>query len=122
MASPSVFNKNKLSGSTNGRGIKVTATTAGTAITIHTAVSGTSTNTYDEIWIWAVNSQAAPEWLQICWGGTADPNIFYYQLAGESGLFLAVPGLVLQNGMVVKAFADSANVIMVHGYVNEVRP
>jgi hypothetical protein len=33
-----------------------------------------------------------------------------------------VQGLVLQNSLVVKAFAASANVVMVGGYVNRISP
>jgi hypothetical protein len=49
------FSKELLSGSTNGKAIKVAETaTAGT--TIHTAVSGTAS--FDEVWLYAHNSSA----------------------------------------------------------------
>jgi len=50
--------KRKLSGSTDGKPIKVVATaTAGT--TIHTAVAGTTAGTFDEIWLYAYNGHSS---------------------------------------------------------------
>lgn len=122
MASPTIFNKSDLSGSTDGRMIKVVQTaTAGT--TIHTAVAGTTANTFDEIWLWAVNSDTTARKLTIEFGGTTSPDdLIELTIPAESGLFTVVPGLVLQNGSVVRAFAATANVIMIAGYVNEIRP
>ena len=51
--------KRKFTGSTDGMPIKVTGTVSSASVTIHQAVSGTTAGTYDEIWIWAYNSQAA---------------------------------------------------------------
>ncbi len=122
MASPSIFNKNKLSGSTNGRGIKVVAT-ATTGTTIHTAVAGTTANTWDEIWMWAVNSDTSARKLTIEFGGTTSPDdTIEVTIPAESGLFLVIPGLILDNGVVVTAFCATANVVDIFGYVNEIRP
>ena len=122
MASPTIFNKTDLSGSTDGRGVKVAATaTAGTLI--HTAVAGTTANTFDEIWLWAVNSDTTARKLTIEFGGTTAPDdLIEVTIPPESGLFQVVPGLALQNGAVVRAFAATANVVMIHGFVNEIRP
>lgn len=112
------FVKRKLSGSTNGRGIKVTQTaTAGD--TIHTAVAGTTDGTYHEIWLYAYNSHTASVELTIEFGGTTAPDDnIKVGIASKSGLMLVVPGLILQNGCVVKAFAATANVIVITGFVN----
>jgi uncharacterized membrane protein YjjP (DUF1212 family) len=112
--------KRKLSGSTDGKAIKVVQTgTAGD--TVHTAVAGTTPGTFDEIWLFAVNSSAAAVKLTIEWGTADAPDGNIEQtIPPESGLVLIVPGLILQNGMVVKAFAASANVVMIHGYVNSI--
>lgn len=110
------YTKLKLSGSTDGKGIKVTQTaTAGD--TIHTAHA----TALDEIYIYAVNSQAASVKLTIEWGqaDAPDGNIEVY-IPGESGLFLVIPGLLLTNELVVKAFAATANVIILHGFVNRI--
>ena len=110
--------KRKLSGSTDGKPVKVVATaTAGT--TIHTAIAGTTAGTFDEIWLWAYNGHTAAVTLTIEFGGAdvPDQNIIV-SLASKSGLIPIIPGLILQNGMVVKAFASTANVITLSGFVN----
>jgi len=110
------FTKLKLSGSTDGKGIKVVQTlTAGD--TIHTAHA----TDLDEIWIYAVNSQAAAVKLTLEWGqaDAPDGNI-EVAIPGESGLYLVIPGLLLTNSLVVKAFADTTAVVIIHGFVNRI--
>ena len=112
------YSKVLLSGSTNGKQIKVTATaTAGT--TIHTATSG-STN-LDEIWLYAVNSSSSAVKLTIEWGeATAPDGNIEVTVPAEDGYMLVVPGLLLQNSLVVKAFAGTTDVILINGYVNRI--
>lgn len=110
--------KRKLSGSTDGKAILVAATaTPGT--TIHTAVAGTTAGTFDEIWLWAYNGHTASVVLTIEFGGATvpDQNIVV-TIPFKEGLFAVVPGLILQNAMVVKAFAATTNVITISGFVN----
>lgn len=112
------YTKDKLSGSTNGKGIKVVATaTAGTII--HTAVSGTTS--WDEIWIYAVNTSSSAVKLTLEWGEvTAPDGNIEVTIPAESGLYLVVPGLLLQNSLVLRAFAGTASVLVIHGFVNEI--
>lgn len=115
------FSKIHLSGSTDGKLIKVAATaTAGT--TIHTG-SSTAT-TYDELWLYAVNSDTTDRKLTIEFGGTSSPDDLIEQtITAESGLLLVVPGLVIKGNatpLVVRAFCATANVVMVGGYVNRI--
>ena len=112
--------KRKLSGSTDGKAIKVAAS-ASTGTTIHTAVAGTTAGTFDEIWLWAYNGHTANVDLTIEFGGTSvpDQNIIV-TLASKSGLIPIVPGLILQNGAVVTAFASSTNVVTISGFVNAI--
>ena len=113
------FTKILLSGSTNGKAIKVAATaTAGT--TIHTAVSGSSS--LDEVWLYAHNSSSASVKLTLEWGEATAPdgNIEINIGAEGTGLVLVSPGILLQNSIVIKAFADTANVITLTGYVNRI--
>ena len=113
------FTKTLLSGSTNGKAIKVVATaTAGT--TIHTAVSGTAS--LDEVWLYAHNSSAATVKLTLEWGEATAPdgNIEINVGAEGTGLVLVSPGILLQNSLVIKAFAGTANVITLTGYVNRI--
>jgi hypothetical protein len=87
------FSKVLLSGGTTGMNIKVAATSsAGT--TIHTAVSGTSN--MDEVWLYACNTSGADVKLTIEYGA------------------------IRENGLVIKAFAASANVININGYANRI--
>jgi len=112
--------KRKLSGSTDGKAIKVVATaTAGTLI--HTAVAGTIAGTFDEIWLWAYNGHTGDVQLTIEWGGATvpDQNIIL-TIPTKIGLYPVVPGFILQNGMVVRAFASVANVITLNGFVNTI--
>jgi hypothetical protein len=113
------FTKQLLSGSTNGKAIKVAATsTAGT--TIHTAVSGTSS--LDEVWLYAHNSSAGTVKLTLEWGEASAPdgNIEINIGAEGTGLVLIAPGILLQNSLVIKAFAATTNVVTITGYVNRI--
>ena len=112
--------KRKLSSSTDGKAIKIAAVkTPGTAI--HTAVAGTTAGTYDEIWLWAFNSHTGNIKLTIEFGGAdaPDQNIII-TIPALAGLVPVVPGLILQNEATVKAFASSANVITITGFVNSI--
>lgn len=113
-------NKNKLSGSTNGKGIKVVAT-ASTGTTIHTAVASTSATVWDEIWLYAYNGHTDDVVLTIEWGETTVPdgNIII-NVPKKAGRFLVVDGRLLQNSLVVTAFAATANVIIIDGFVNAI--
>lgn len=113
------YSKQLLSGSTNGKAIKVVATaTAGTLI--HTAVAGTSS--LDEIWLYAHNTSASAVKLTIEYGGTTSPDdhVEISVPAEGAGMVLIVPGVLLQNGLVVRAFAATANVVNIFGYVNRI--
>jgi len=115
------FSKIALSNSTDGKMIKVAATaTAGT--TIHTG--STTTTTFDEVWLYAVNSDTTARKLTIEWGGTTSPDdLIEFTVPAESGLYLIVPGLVIKGNataLVVRAFCATANVVNVAGFVNRI--
>ena len=115
------FTKNHLSGSTDGRMIKVVQTvTAGT--TLHTGP--TNTAHFHEVWLYAVNSSASTVKLTIEWGGVSSPDdLIEFTVPADDGLYVVVPGLVLQGNataLLVRAFAATANVVSIAGYVNEI--
>jgi hypothetical protein len=86
---------------------------------VHTAVAGTSD--LDELWLWAVNSSTSAVKLTLEWGEvTAPDGNIEGSIPAESGLYMIVPGLLLQNGLVVTAFATIANVVLVAGFVNRI--
>jgi hypothetical protein len=114
--------KVKLSGSTNGRGIKVAATaTAGT--TIH--ATGTSASVLDEVWLYATNQDTAAIALTIEAGGTSDPDDrITLTIPPKTGLTLVIPGHVYTGtgdaATTIAAYAGTANKVMIHGYVNRI--
>ena len=112
------FSKQLLSGGTNGKNVKVVAT-ASAGTTIHTAVSGTSD--MDEVWLYAMNTDSSDRKLTIEYGGTTSPDdLTEITIGTEAGWVLVCPGLLLQNSLVVKAFAAAANVVVINGYVNRI--
>ena len=110
----------ELSGSTDGRMIKVAATaTPGTLL--HTAGAVTGDDNYDDILLEGVNSDTVDRKLTIEWGGvTAPDDLIELTLPAEGGLVMLVRG-ILQNSLVVRAFAASANVVLIRGQVWKVR-
>ena len=116
------FTKILLSGSTGGQPIKVVAT-ATTGTTIH--ATGTSATTIDEVWLYATNTDTVTRTLTIEYGGTTSPdNKIIISIPAQSGLSLVAPGLVLTGtgaaARNITAFASSANVINILGYINRI--
>jgi hypothetical protein len=118
------YTKALLSGSTQGKAIKIAATTSGSAgTTIH--ATGTSATTIDEVWLYSYNSSASSVVLTIQWGGvTAVDNEIKLTIPATSGLTLVIPGLILTGtGSAVNtiaAYASTTNVITISGYVNRI--
>ena len=115
------YNKIVLSGSTDGRGVLISGTTSGGANTVHTA-SSTAT-VFDEIWLYAQNTDTTARKLTVEWGGTGAGDQIEITIPAESGLTLVSPGLVMKGNatpLVVKAFAATTNVVAVYGYVNRI--
>lgn len=111
------YTKHVLSGSTDGLGIKLTQTATGSEETIHTAHA----TSLDEAWIWAMNNHTAAVELTLEWGGTTDPDhTIKVTIPKDDGLYPIVAGLIITNSKVVKAFAGTANVISLYGFVNRI--
>lgn len=116
------FTKVVLSGSTQGKAIKVAAT-ASTGTTIH--ATGTSSSIIDEVWLYAYNSSSDAQLLTIQFGGTtAVDNDIKVTIPSQSGLTLVVPGLILTGtgaaANTVYAYAATTNVVTITGYVNRI--
>jgi hypothetical protein len=118
------YSKVLLSGSTQGKAIKIAATTSGSAgTTIH--ATGTSSTTIDEVWLYAYNSASTATVLTIQWGGvTAVDNETKLSIPTTSGLTLVIPGLIITGtgsaANTIAAYAGTTNVITVSGYVNRI--
>lgn len=99
----------KASSSTNGRMTKVAATaTPGTALHTVTANSGE----YEVLAIYAVNTDTVARDLTIELGGTTSPDdLVVKTMQPKEGLVVVVPRATLTGGVVIRAFAATANVI-----------
>jgi hypothetical protein len=116
------YTKVILSGSTQGQPTTVVQT-ASTGTTIHT--TGTSATVIDEVWLYANNTSTSPVLLTVQFGGTdAVQHAKPITLAPQSGDVLVVAGLPLRGdgsaGLTVAAFAATASVITISGYVNRI--
>jgi len=118
------FTKVLPSGSSQGKAIKIAATTSGSAgTTIH--ATGTSSSIIDEVWLYAYNSASTATTLTVQWGGvTAVDNEIKLSIPATSGLTLVVPGLILTGtgsaANTIAAYAATTNVITISGYVNRI--
>ena len=106
-----------------GRAIKVVATAIGSSpTTIHTGP--TSTSAIHECWIYAQNNHTSDVAVRIGFGAQTDPDdIIEYTVKTKGGLYLVVPGLLLQGAatpLTIKAAAGTTNVISLFGYVNQI--
>lgn len=115
------FAKTTLSGSTDGKGILVAATSS-PGTTIHTGP--TNTAHFHEIWLYAVNYDTTDRKLTVQWGGTtAGTDDIEFTVKAENGLYLIAPGLLLKGNatpLVVRAWAATATSIVLHGYVHTI--
>jgi hypothetical protein len=116
------YTKVLLSGSTQGKAIKVAAT-ASPGTTIH--ATGTSATIQDEVWLYAYNSSASAVILTIQFGGTtAVDDDIKLSIPATSGLTLVVPGLILTGtgsaANTIAAYAGTTNVVTINGYVNRI--
>lgn len=114
------FSVRLLSGSTNGRPIKVAATaTPGTILhTVTAADAG-----FDEVYLWVCNTSNAAVALTIELGGTTAPDDLHpsaYSVPANSTSTLVLNGVRLNGGVVIRAFASSANVLTITGNVNRI--
>jgi hypothetical protein len=116
------YTKTLLSASSQGQPVTVVQT-ASTGTTIH--ATGTSSTTIDEIWLYANNTSTSPVLLTVQFGGTGSvQNAKPITLAPQSGDVLIVAGLPLTgdgtNATTTRAFAATASVVTISGYVNRI--
>lgn len=111
--------KRVFSTSSGGKGITVTGTTASGTI-IHTSISGSSS--FDEVWVWAVNTATVSKKLTVEWARTtgAGGQQVEFTVPAEDGPYLIIPGWPLQQSKQVRAFAATASVVRCYGYINRI--
>lgn len=113
------YEKLKLSASNNGRMIKI-ASVATPGTLLHTAVTGILD--MDEVWLYATNNHSANLNLTFELGGTSSPDdLVQVTIPFKSGLIMVIPGFVFNNGVSIRAFAQTANLISVSGWVNRIK-
>lgn len=117
-----IYAKEVLTGSTNGKPIAVAATAIGSGTTIHTVPTLTSTQ-YDEVYIWACNTDSVEHYLTLGLGGSATANLMPNQvvLPANSPPMPVLCGVTLGSGVVVTAASDAANMVNLTGHVNTAR-
>jgi len=111
-----------LSGSTDGRPIKVVAiATPGTLV--HTACRGAAQTTIDEVHLWVANQTAIAATLTLEWGGVVAPDDHVTTatvVAANTTPQKIADGLVLRNELIIRAFSGTANALTIFGYVNRI--
>lgn len=106
----------KLSASDKGRGILVAATSSSGTL-IHTALDSQAANEWDAVTLRVVNTTSSAIKLTVEWGGTDAADQIEVTIPAEDGFTEVVPGHVLQEGAEVRAFAATANGLVIHGLV-----
>lgn len=109
------FTKRVLSGSTDGRPILVAATAIGSGTTIHTASTG-----IDLVTLFVSNIDTVAVILTVGWGETTNVWSIPIPANATGGLTLVTEALPLQNSLVVKLSASTANKLLVMGNVERI--
>ena len=101
------------SGTTHYRGIKVTGTTSGAAVTLHTSTASVTDGIADICDVTVYNSDTVDRTISFGVGGTTSPDDIRGGTvpAGEERTFYDMP---LRNSLILKAWASSANVLTCH--------
>ena len=98
----------KLSGGTDGLPIDISATTSGTAITLHTATSVASERDFVYLWGFSTDTDSA-RGLAIELGGASASSTMTVTILPGQGPVLLIPGLPFASGVVIKGYAVAAN-------------
>ena len=107
----------------NGTWTITTVPTTTTFTFARTASNVTSASSSGTVYI-AATSASQNVRLTIQWGGTTSPDDeITYTVTNQNGLYLIIPGLILKGNataLIVRAYADVANVVSLSGYVNRI--
>lgn len=110
------YTKIPLSGSTNGRGILVTGTTATDGTTLHTVATGAAAGDGDDVTLQCYNSATETQTIIVAWGGTTAPNDIW-KIDVPVGLTTPMtPGsMFLRAGLSIKVGSTTASKVTVFG-------
>src|SRR6476646_133270 len=106
------------SNSTNGLPILLSATSSPGTV-IHTFTSDSSGNITDSLWFYAANEHTSALQITVEIVGSATRSFTSQSLPSKSGLIQVFPApLAGNNGLIVRAFCATANVIQIFAFVN----
>ncbi len=111
------YKETSLSENPNGGGILVVGTDTASATLIHTAQAGENEATYDVITLEGHNSSDVDQVLYVEVGGNTADKLIKQTLPAKSGRQLVLSREYLRNSQTIKAFADTANKIVLSGTV-----
>lgn len=121
------YAKNKFTESVGGQPIGISATTSPGDL-ISTAIAGSATS-WDEFWLYATNRSGSTDAaITIEFGGTAGKDKIIVGVPWNDGTtdlggyIKVVEGLILNNALTVKVFADTTDIISVWGWRNTITP
>ena len=122
MASTSVTREFLANGIGDGIGQKVTGTATGSTVLVHTSgsTSPVAGHKCDEVYLWAYNDDASADvLLTLEIGGTTVPdNLIRDSIPARAGKKLVLSGMAIGTSITIKAFAGTANVVVLYGYVD----
>ncbi len=107
-----------LSQSSNGGPIAISATSSPGDI-IH--LSGITSSTIDEIWLYATNNDNVTRSLTLEIGGISSMTL---GISAQTGLSIILPGTIISGdgstSSVIRAYSSATSVINVLGYINRI--
>jgi hypothetical protein len=106
-----------LNGASGTLPIIVTSTNLGTAQILHSAPAN---NNFQELWIDAWNTGENLEFLYVVMGQVDPKYVVTYPIPPKSGLTPIMKGRRIVNGMTIRCYASTSNVIAVTGEVNQI--
>jgi hypothetical protein len=106
--------RRELTGTSGGKGIKISSTNSG--VEIHTHDSTFDQSQFDELHLWAYNSHSSSVTVTLQWGGTTSPDNLI-PIALQPGSYLQIVcGQHIGGDLAVNAVASVADKIIVYGY------
>jgi len=110
----------KLSASSDCEPLAISSTTSSGATTIHIASGSSGTNSFDEVYLWAINSATGTIALELEIGSTATAHVQVTNISAKAAPTLVLPGLRVEKGVAIKGWKGTATLttLAVYGNVN----